>query len=225
MGTQTRRIGIVAALPRELAPLVRGWEKRGRLWFGRIGPHEAVAGCAGMGADAATRACQELLAACELDSIVSIGYAGSLSCGLRPPQACAIREVVNAATGERFLADPEGQRLITLNRVAGREEKRRLAEQHQAVLVDMEAAAIARFAREHGMRFLCFKAISDGPNENLPDFNRFTGPDGQLRTPAFALWAATHSRSWGPIWRLGQNSRRAAAELAILVSRSLDRSQ
>jgi adenosylhomocysteine nucleosidase len=218
------RIGIVAALPSELAPLVRGWEKRGSVWLGRIGSRDAVATCAGMGAAAATRACG-LLVADDLDGIASIGYAGSLSCGLRPPQACMIREVIDAATGERFPADAEGQRLITLDCVAGPEEKRRLAGQHQAVLVDMEAAAVARFAREHGFRFLCFKAVSDGPNEKLPDFSHFAGPDGQLRMMTLAFWAAAHPRYWSAFWRLAQNSRRAAAELAILVSRSLGSSQ
>lgn len=225
LADQTSRVGIVAALPRELAPLVRGWERRGRLWFGRIGSREAVATCAGMGAAAANRACESLIAAGALEAIASIGYAGSLSCGLRPPQACAIREVIDAATGERFTANPDGQGLITLDRVAGPDEKRRLAGQHQAVLVDMEAAAVARFARDHGLRFLCFKAVSDGPNEKLPDFSLFIRPEGQLLLPAFALWAATHPQYWSAFWRLGRNSRRAAAELAILVSHSLGGSQ
>jgi adenosylhomocysteine nucleosidase len=219
------RIGIVAALSRELAPMVRGWAREGSVWTGRIGEHEAVATCAGMGAAAAGRACESLLDAGSLEAIASVGYAGSLSCGLQPPQACAVREVIDAATGERFAANPEGQRLITLDRVAGPEEKRRLAAEHQAVLVDMEAAAVARFAREHGLRFLCFKAVSDGPNERLPDFNRFTGPDGQVWLAALAFWAAAHPQYWGGFRRLAQNSRRAAEELAILLSRSLGGSQ
>jgi adenosylhomocysteine nucleosidase len=224
MSVPTARIGVVAALPSELAPLVHGWEKRGSLWFGRIGSREAVAACTGMGAAAATRAC-EFLAAHELESIASIGYAGSLSCGLQPPQACAIREVIDAGTGEHFAANAQGQRLITLDRVAGPEEKRRLAQEHQAVLVDMEAAAVARFALDRGLRFLCFKAVTDGPNDKLPDFTRFIGADGQLRLPALALWAAAHPQYWGAFWRLGQNSRRAARELANFVSRSFGDSQ
>lgn len=219
------RVGIVAALPREIAPLVRGWRRQGNLWFGCIGSREAVATCAGMGAAAAMRACERLCSAGQLDTIASVGYAGSLSCGLRPPQACAIREVIDAGSGEHFLANAEGQRLITLDQVAGPEKKRQLAEEHQAVLVDMEAAAVARYAHEHGLRFLCFKAVTDGPNEKLPDFNRFAGPEGQLRVVALALWAAAHPRHWGMFRRLGRNSRRAAAELAILISRFCDGSQ
>lgn len=218
------RTGIVAALPRELAPLVRGWRREGNVWFGNLGGREAIAICAGMGAAAATRAC-ELLGRYAVDTLVSIGYAGSLSCGLRPPQACAVREVIDAATGERFAANADGQRLVTLDCVAGPEEKRLLAQAHEAVLVDMEAAAVARFARDHGLRFLCFKAVSDGPNEKLPDFARFTHSDGQLRLPALALWAAVHPQYWGALRRLGRNSTGAAAELANLVSRCSGGSQ
>ena len=220
------RIGIVAAFPGELKPLVRGWRRQGNLWFGRIGSHEAVATCAGMGAAAATRACETVFAAGPLEWLASIGYAGSLSCGLRPPQACAVREVIDAGTGERFpAANQEGQRLITLDRVAGPEEKRRLAETYQAVLVDMEAAAVARFAAAHGLRFLCFKAVSDGPGDKLPDFHRIAGPDGQLRVAALAAYALLHPQDWRAFWRLAQKSHQAAAELANFLSRSLGGSQ
>lgn len=216
---QMTRIAIVAALPGELRPLIRGWTPRGSLFYGRLGDSEAVATCAGMGAGAVTRACEQVLAASHPDTLVSIGWAGSLSCGLQPPQACAVREVIEASSGERFpTASGEGQRLITLGHVAGGPEKRSLAAQYQAVLVDMEAATVARIARDRGMAFLCFKGISDGPNDKLPDFNRFMGEDGQLRMPAFLLWAAVHPGSWRGVVRLGRNSRAAAEELANLVA-------
>ena len=38
------KIAIIAALPGELKPLVRGWQQRGKnLWAGRLGDHEAIA--------------------------------------------------------------------------------------------------------------------------------------------------------------------------------------
>ncbi|MGA8531650.1 MAG: hypothetical protein WB622_18160 [Acidobacteriaceae bacterium] len=227
-------IAIVAALPSELAPLTRGWQRSGAVLRGRIGPHESIAMAAGMGAAAVTRACEAVLAAAPpnapIGTLISIGYAGSLSCGLRPPDACAIREVIDAASGDRFSVDPlplqppppiKPQRLVTLNRVADPEEKRRLAEQYQATMVDMEAAAVARFALSHSLRFLCFKAVTDGPNDKLPDFNRFTTPDGHLRVPSFIAWTLVRPRYWGVLRRLGQNSRKAANELSNFVSRAL----
>jgi adenosylhomocysteine nucleosidase len=187
-----------------------------------------------MGAAAVTRACEAVLAAAPssapVDTVISMGYAGSLSCGLRPPDACAIREVMDAATGERFPTDPlpernppdiKPQRLVTLDRVADPEAKRRLAEEYQATLVDMEAAAVARFARSHNLGFLCFKAVTDGPNDRLPDFSRFTASDGQLRMASLMGWSLVHPGYWGVLRRLGQNSRQASQELSNFVSRAL----
>lgn len=213
----SQRLGIVAAFPGELKPLVRGWEKHGDVFRSRLGTSEAVAVALGMGANAATRACDLLLRE-KPDALVSVGWAGSLSCGLKPPQAVAVREVIDAARGESFAtASREGQRLITLDRVADAQEKRRLAQQYKAVLVDMEAAAVARVARAQQMEFYCFKAISDGPNDRVPDFSRFTSPDGQLRMPALLAYAVTHPKYWGPLRALGRNSRQAAQELALFV--------
>jgi adenosylhomocysteine nucleosidase len=227
-------LALVAALPSELALLTRGWARTGNVSHGRIGDHDVLAASAGMGARAVTRACEALLAAAPsnapIDTLISLGYAGSLSCGLRPPDVCAIREVIDAASGERFSTDEslgqssagiKPQRLVTVDHVADPEEKRRLAEQHQATLVDMEAAAVARFACAHNLRFLCFKAITDGPNDRLPDFNRFANAEGQLRIPSFIAWALVHPGYWGPVRRLGQNSRHAAQELSNFLSRAL----
>jgi len=220
------RIGIVAALPSELRPLTREWTRHGSTFQGRIGSIDAVAASAGMGAKAVTRACHLVLAAttpdAPFDALASIGYAGSASCGLRAPEAVAIREVIDARTGERFSTEQvDGQRLVTLDHVASPEEKRRLAETYQAVLVDMEAAAVARVARTVGLSFLCFKAVTDGPNDTLPDFNRFLRDDGRLRMIALVLYALLHPRYWAPLRELGQNSRAAALELANFIPRSL----
>lgn len=212
------RIGIIAALPGELQPLTRGWQRRDGAFYGRIGPVEAVAACAGMGAAAAARACEIVLNAGNPDALVSIGWAGSLSCGMKPPDACAVREVVEAASGERFTTlTPKGQRLVTLDHVAHREEKRRLAGEHQAVLVDMEAAAVAAVARERGLGFYCFKAVTDGPNDELPDFSRFTSADGRLRMAPFVAHAALRPALWPALTRLGRNSRAAAVELSNFI--------
>lgn len=220
------RIGIVAAFPGEIKPLVHSWPRHDHTFRGHIGSIQVAAACAGMGAAAVARACEHVLAPGGVDTLVSIGWAGSLSCGLRPPEAVSVREVIDDATGERFPTVPiegedQGQRLVTLGRVAGQDEKRALAEKYQATLVDMEAAAVARIARERGLAFLCFKAVTDGPNDKLPDFNRFIGEHGQIHVPSLARWAALHPSHWGPMRRLGKNSRLAAQELAHFVVRSL----
>jgi len=217
-----KRIALIAALPSELRPLTRHWPRQAHLAHGHFGDIEAVAACSGMGEKAVTHACERALASGNLDTLVSVGYAGSLSCGLRAPDAVTVREVIDAVTGERFptaeLPNPsKGQRLVTLDHVANPAEKNHLGVTHQATLVDMEAATVARFAQTHNLAFLCFKAVTDGPNDELPDFNRFTTPNGRLRIPAFVAWTLWHPRYWRVLGELEKNSHRAAHELAKLL--------
>jgi len=157
----------------------------------------------------------------KLDALISYGWAGALTCALKPPGAYAISEVIDDLTGERFATQSaEGIRLVTLDHVAHVDEKRSLAERHQAVLVDMEAATVARLAAENSIPFYCFKGISDGYTDHLPDFSRFISQSGQLRIAAFLTYAALHPVYWRALARLGKNSAVAASNLARLLSKS-----
>ncbi|MGC2161408.1 MAG: nucleoside phosphorylase [Silvibacterium sp.] len=222
-----KRIAIVAALPGELKPLVRGWQTRGRnLWTGRIGEVEAIAIAGGMGGAAAERAAARVFAEAKPDVLVSYGWAGALTCAVKPPAACAISEVVDAGSGARYATGyAGGYRLITLDHVAHEDEKRGLAEKHQAVLVDMEAATVARMAAERGVAFYCFKGVSDGYNDRLPDFGRFMDGQGQLRMTAFVAYATVHPQYWPTLRRLGRNSGAAASALAVLAKEYLTQLQ
>ena len=217
-------IAIIAALPGELKPLARGWQQRGKnLWAGRIGDHEAVAIAGGIGAAAAQRAVERAFAEGNPSALVSYGWAGALTCAVKPPDACVISEIVDAATGERFTtASTDGFRLITLDRVVRYDEKRALAQKHQAVLVDMEAAAVARMAVARGIPFYCFKGISDGYLDRLPDFSRFISGSGEMRMPAFLTYVTLRPRYWGSLRRLGVNSSAAASAVADLATATLN---
>jgi len=217
-----KKIGIIAALPGEIKPLITGWQQRGQFYFGKIGETEHLAIAGGIGAEAATRACELVLAEGQADALVSYGWSGALSCGLKPPAACVIAEVIDSRTNERFrTASNEGQRLLTLDHVARPDEKRALAQKYQAPLVDMEAAAVARVAAGRNTPFYCFKGISDGYNDNLPDFNRFLGTNGQLQMPALVTYALLHPKYWSPLRQLGRQSQAAARNLATLATESL----
>ena len=221
-----KKIGIVAALRGELHPLVREWPRTDHVSIGELrvsdgGAVQCFAAAEGIGAAAATRSFAALrTAAGELDAIVSYGWACALSCAVKPPSVHSVAEVVDARTGERFTANTQAfgptsaMRLVTLDHVAVKDEKRALAERYQAVLVDMEAATVARLARAHGIPFLCLRGISDGYAADLPDVNRFITTEGQLRTAAFAATALLQPGSWGSLMELGRNSRAAAEALA-----------
>ena len=227
-----KSIGIIAAMAGELKPLVQGWKpvhlpsarKGEAAWRGTLEGADCIAVCAGMGHQAAERACNLASQQAPLSALVSIGWAGALSCGVQPANAYVVNEVIDAATSERFIAthpvrdgNPVTLKLVTIDHVAPPAEKRRLAETYRAVLVDMEAATVARFARAHGLAFYCLKAVSDVAGEILPDFSQYTDNQGQLQLPALLAHVAIRPRYWPALARVGTNGRRGAVAIAAAM--------
>jgi adenosylhomocysteine nucleosidase len=223
-----RRIAIVAALPGELRPLVRGWEPARRaglrLWRRRAGESEWVAACAGMGAAAALRALGAIEADGPATDVVSAGWAGAVRPAFAAGKAYWASGVVDAGTGERFAASGAGEVwLVTASRVAGRAEKARLARAFDAGLVDMEAAGLARVCARRGIAFRAIKGVSDGPSDLLPDFSRFVTAEGRFQLFRFTLFALGRPRSWPTLVRMGRASDEAARSIARALIAFLDR--
>ncbi len=217
------KVGIVAALPGELKPLVKGWLRGADgVYRGTIGEAECFAVAGGMGAACAMRGVERVCAAAGApDALLSLGWAGSLTEQARAPDAFAVGAVVESRTGERYLLDAEGPTLVTAGHVVRRAEKRALAERYGAALVDMEAASVARLARAKGTRFLCVKAVSDDVDAELPDFNRFAGTDDQLRIAGLVGHVILRPRYWSALKLLAINSKRGAEGLAMRVPQCL----
>jgi adenosylhomocysteine nucleosidase len=219
------RIGIIAALPGELKPLVRNWQRmpvvRGSridMWLTERDGNEVVAVCAGMGAAAARRAFTAAEFAGSLDMVLSVGWAGGLTDAQIQP---AMDEIVDAQTGERFTLGAGTQRVVTTVQVAGVEEKRRLRAAYGAVAVDMEAATVARLAQMRGIPMHCFKAISDGPNARLPDINPFIDVDGHLKMAPFLAHVALRPQYWGSLIEMGGRSMKATVVLVLAIEKFL----
>ncbi len=160
------KVGIIAALPGELKPLVRDWKRlkagdsRVRKWVHRQGEIEWVAVCAGMGADAARKAFAEVERDGALQMVFSIGWTGALSNEVAVGKAYMPAIVIDAQTGEQFrsLQENTSWRLITTARIADSDEKRRFASTYPgAGFVDMEAATIARLAEMRNIPLICIK--------------------------------------------------------------------
>ena len=222
------RTAVIAAMPAELKPLVRGWQHERRnevhLWRFRSGENEWIAACAGAGVDAATRAFAEIEKSGPIDEVISTGWAGALREEFLLGHAYDISTVIDARTGERFVAacPPSDCCLVTSSRVAGAGEKKRLAATYEAALVDMEAAGVARLAKMRGVPFYCVKGISDGPSDQLPDFNNFISPGGQFKLTRFMVFAALHPWHWPALMRMGETSKKAARNIAQSLLNLLD---
>ena len=203
-------------MPGELKPLVRGWRHERRegvdLWSWRFDEGEWVAACAGAGVVAATRAFVEVEKDGPVDQVISTGWVGALREEFAPGQACDISCVIDARTGERFVAagPPNDCWLVTSSRVADVHEKLRLASTYSAALVDMEAAGVARLAQMRAIPFYCIKGISDGYRDQLPDFNRFISKNEQFQLARFIVFAALRPWHWPALVRMGENSSKAA---------------
>ncbi len=223
------RIGIIAALPGELKPLVRGWVKmpvaRGSgisMWQREREGEEVVAVCGGMGAAAARRAFTAAEFAGSLDAVLSVGWAGALSSEAVAGESYLVGQVVDAQTGERFATGAtDGLRLVTTGHVADAGEKRRLHQSYGAAFVDMEAAAVARLAQMRGIPMHCIKAVSDAVEARLPNLNPYIDVDGKLRMSAFLGHVAVRPQYWGSLIQLGRNSSAGAVAMARMIERFL----
>ena len=222
------RVAIIAAMPDELKPLVRGWrhERRGQdpsrtvdLWQHQLGQSEWVAACSGAGADAGVRAFTEIEKDGPISMAVSIGWAGALTENVELGLAYKVSGVIDARTGERFqVADwPQGRLVVTNPIVADEREKRRLAATYRADLCDMEGAIVARLAAMRGIPFYCIKGVSDGLTDRLPDFNRFISKSGQMQIARFTLFAMLRPWYWPALLRMGENSRKASQSVAEVL--------
>ena len=238
-------VGIIAAIPDELKPLVSGtgWTRetvtvearaltvyRGPLRLSSGQEAQAWACAAGMGAGPAVSAVAGVRAAAgAVDAWISFGWAGALTCGVKPSEVYVVNEVIDAKTGERWPTDTPHHdgpllRAVTLDHVALAHEKRPLAERYRAVLVDMEGATVARLAAAQGVRFYSIKGISDGYTDHLPDFNRFITPQGSMRMASFVTDALLHPKYWRPLARLRTQSAAAGSQLAAGVAACFERS-
>ncbi len=216
-------MAVVAALSREVAGLVRGWdrsERRGGVVV--YTSDRGVVSCAGMGGERATLALAAALEVRSIDRVVSVGLAGACDPALRVGAVVRAGLVVDTRTGERYRTGEAGCVLATSASVAGIAGKRRLRETYGADAVDMEAAAVARLALAAGREFRAIKAISDEAEFAMPAMDRWVTGDGQFRERAFALHSALRPGVWGPLLRLARNSRRALLALTEEMDRELD---
>jgi adenosylhomocysteine nucleosidase len=219
------RIAIIAALFGELKPLVRGWSAQpDGAFVTQRGNVVAIAVAKGIGAARAEQAVAIAETYGALDALVSIGWAGGSSCGVQPRTAYEVAEVIDLASGQSYATAAAKSliKLATLDHVAGRDEKRKIAETWGASLVDMEAVAVARSAGRQRIPFFCWKAVTDVASEDLPDLNQFLDQEKQLRISQLATYALTHPRYLLPLLRMGKNGKTGAEALGHALHRWID---
>jgi adenosylhomocysteine nucleosidase len=222
----------VASDRREVEPWVSRWENsrpmelpvhwaRAGTWRGR----DVIAVTNGVGAHRAADAIAAALAVAKgFSGICSIGTGGALDPSL------AIADVIVASTvtdGQKTWAavDPHGPAaplgLVYSSRHIARtvEEKRKL-NQSGAILVEMEAAGVARVAEEMAVPFYCVRVVSDLADEAFfIDFERCIMSDGRFNVPRLVMQALVHPMKGFPeLLRLQRRTADAAKKLGSFLA-------
>jgi len=225
-------LAIIAALEREIAPVIRGWKHRDIEHAGRklrfyesvktVESEKAVLGCGGIGARAARLAAEAAIKTYQPQGLVSAGLAGSLVPGMRVGEAFFASQVIDAASGKSYPARSGTSTLVTAAKISGLEAKRALAQRYSAHAVDMEAAAVAEVAAQAGLDFFAVKAISDELEFPMPPMDQFIDAAGDFATAKFVLHAAIRPGMWSTVFRLARNSSQAAEALAKLLQHLIE---
>ena len=224
------QIALVAALEREVAGIVRGWQwekitvadTARKLYYSE----NAVLICAGTGAARANIAAKKLLQQYHPKLLISIGFAGSCVRQLSPGDVVVPSRVVESATNREFATICGQGTLVTLDRVAGARLKQTTATRYDAQVVDMEAAGVASAAAGAveltGTKcdFAAIKVISDGAGEEMDFLAEFITPEG-FATARFVAYIALRPALWKKVKQLQQNSQRAAAALEVAVGEAV----
>jgi len=212
------KIVIVAAMEREIWPLVKDWPAVSKAHDGRsfkfFEKQPVALTCGGMGAEAARRAAEAAIALYQPAIVISAGFAGGVSPLLQAGQLLTPRHVIDATDGSRTDAGVGDGILVTFETVADAQQKAKFGDAFGAHAVDMEAAAVARAAEAHGIKFLACKVISDTHDSRLPPIMRFVDSGGRFHAGSFVAHVAIRPWLWGGIIRLARNSTVAAKILS-----------
>lgn len=238
--SKSMKIVLLAALPQEYQELRRKvgpWRLLGRKPVRRIlwlhPDNDILVVETGMGEQSIQKALRMLSTTVFPDLLISIGFAGSIHKDL---------DVGQVALGEGFSAMDSGSKslqsirydlepskdlidfcssngimraqVITTNQP---ERKCTLLSEfiNRPSVLDMESYYVARYAFAEQIPFLCFRAISDGPNDEI-DFDLRSITDAQGRVRAYKAVLAILkkpqlTRVFHSSW---QRSRKAARSLA-----------
>ncbi len=221
------KLAIVAAMEREVRPLIRQWHLREAEHAGRefrfFENNDVVVVCGGIGAEAARRAAEAVIALYSPSVIYSVGFAGALDAKLKVGDILMPKRVVNAGDSSSVEMEIGGGVLVSFAAVADPAQKKKLRESFSADAVDMEAASVARAAEARGLRFAAVKVVSDKHDFDFPPTERFVNSRGQFSETKFAIYVAFHPWLWPRVFQLARNSNFAARTLSAWLQQNLDR--
>lgn len=224
---------VIAAMEREVQPLVRSWQRTelsngDQNWSAFEKENQAIV-ISGIGKKNAERAAQVAVARYQPATLISAGLAGALIRSLKASSVVTPNVIVDAADGSEYRCATTdggvvgGGILVTASEITGAKAKGKLVEEFHGLIVDMEAAGVAKVAQEKQISFRCVKAISDEAGFAMPPMARFVDAAGNFQSGRFAAWAAVRPWQWAKVITLGRNSSKATRALCEWLEKNLFR--
>lgn len=227
-------IGIVTALPIELAEFLSRCQRvnhyKGEFPFrgGRYDGIRIAVVESGMGFARARRATTALIEAHTPKWVLSCGFSGALLPEMKIGHIAVADSICDQHGQEQkqtapFPSDPNrglfvGRLLTADEMIRTVAEKKALAEQHDAIAVDMESLAVAQVAREQNRQFLAVRAISDDMSADLPpEILSIIGATGAVRIGAALGSLVKRPGSFKDMMHLRENAHNAARSLATFL--------
>jgi adenosylhomocysteine nucleosidase len=231
MSGTVRRVGVLAPMPSELAPVVktmrltRSDASEPTVHLGTVGAVDVIAMRTGMGLTLATDATNALLDAYDVDHVLVVGIAGGIGDArvgdvLRPvtvvDRSSGTRYDATALAGDldgvvscsdEFLVDPERVAALVADGVRA---------------LDMETSAVAAVCVARAVPWSAVRVISDlssdHPDDSVLDLAH---PDGTPNARAAIPFLLKHPGRIPGLVRLGRDSMRAARAAAAEAHRQL----
>jgi adenosylhomocysteine nucleosidase len=223
------KIAIVAALEREVKPLVKRWRVSEKEYSGRrfrfFEKQYAVLVCGGIGAQAARRAAEAVIALYQPGAVWSAGFAGALDSKFRAGDVVRPQRVLNSGDGSTIEVGQGAGVLVSFDAIANASQKTKLRDSFGAQAVDMEAAAVGRAAELRGVGFGAVKVISDEVGFDFPSMEPFVDSEGRFHEGRLVLFSVLRPWLWLQLMRLGRNSSKAAEALCAQLARDIDASE
>jgi nucleoside phosphorylase len=224
---------IVAALEREIAPLIKNWSSRAISHQGQnfkfYESDYAVVVCGGIGNEPARRAAEAAVREYSPELLISVGLAGALVSELQVGDTIFPALVVDTSDGSRHQTAVQNAPisstslartiLTSYSEIASSDQKRQLAKSYGAHAVDMEAAAVARAAQKHNLQVIVVKSISDDLNFDISELNRFI-VGGRFATRSLVFYVLPRPWLWLKIIRLTRNTQLASHNLCAWLRES-----
>ncbi|MDQ7090149.1 MAG: phosphorylase [Methylococcales bacterium] len=221
-------IGIIVALPEELATLTTKKMVRGQCAFVA---NNVMVICSGVGRDNAIKAANVLIAK-GAKGLISWGCAGALARDLKAGDLLFPEKIIPAKgdslrVSEHWLAHikknlPVIHRSVSLVEslaiIETSEKKKKLHQQTQAVAVDMESAAIVETAEKAGLKSLVIRTISDPVTLNFPPAVSYAlNSDGEIMLAKLLRYLLTHPQQIPALMKLGLNFKAAKNKLKAVA--------